>query len=116
MWLWPMAAAAGKAEWKTPLWGQLSSLGRHLLPLAIILRMRVEWEAPDSASQPGFQAKSAPGWGRLGAIAPSHLPLSLSFRVGDRRWGWADKELCLREALAVCTPPAPEPSAKRPGS
>ena len=27
-----------------------------------------------------------------------------------------DKELCLREALAVCTPPAPEPSAKRPGS
>ena len=25
-------------------------------------------------------------------------------------------ELCLREALAVCTPPAPEPSAKRPGS
>ena len=28
----------------------------------------------------------------------------------------ADKELCLREALAVCTAPAPEPSAKRPGS
>ena len=27
-----------------------------------------------------------------------------------------DKELCLREALAVCTPPAPEPSAERPGS
>ena len=27
-----------------------------------------------------------------------------------------DKELCLREALAVCTPPAPESSAKRPGS
>ena len=27
-----------------------------------------------------------------------------------------DKELCLREALAVGTPPAPEPSAKRPGS
>ena len=27
-----------------------------------------------------------------------------------------DKELCLREALAVCTAPAPEPSAKRPGS
>ena len=27
-----------------------------------------------------------------------------------------DKELCLREALEVCTPPAPEPSAKRPGS
>ena len=25
-------------------------------------------------------------------------------------------KLCLREALAVCTPPAPEPSAKRPGS
>ena len=24
--------------------------------------------------------------------------------------------LCLREALAVCTPPAPEPSAERPGS
>ena len=23
-----------------------------------------------------------------------------------------DKELCLREALAVCTPPAPEPSPK----
>lgn len=90
MWLWPMAAAAGKAEWKTPLWGQLSSLGRHLLPLAIILQMRVEWEAPDSASQPGFQAKSAPGWGRLGAIAPSHLPLFLSFRVGDRRWGWEE--------------------------
>ena len=37
----------------------------------------------------------------------------------SNRWGmqpWAlslpDKELCLREALAVCTPPAPEPSAK----
>ena len=27
-----------------------------------------------------------------------------------------DKELCLLEALAVCTPLAPEPSAKRPGS
>ena len=27
-----------------------------------------------------------------------------------------DKELCLREALAVCTPPAPEPSAKPPAS
>ena len=25
-------------------------------------------------------------------------------------------ELCLREALAVCTPPAPEPSAERPCS
>lgn len=80
MWLWPMAAAAGRAEWKPPLWAQLSSLGRHLRPLAIILWMRVEWEAQDSASQPGFQAESAPGWGRLGAIAPSHLPLFPSFR------------------------------------
>ena len=41
----------------------------------------------------------------------------------SNRWGtqpWAlylpDKELCLWEALAVCTPQAPEPSAKRPGS
>ena len=35
-----------------------------------------------------------------------------------RTWALSlpDKELCLREALAVCTPPAPEPSAKRPGS
>ena len=30
---------------------------------------------------------------------------------GGPSHGEADKELCLREALAVCTPPAPEPSA-----
>ena len=38
--------------------------------------------------------------------------------VGMQPWALSlpDKELCLREALAVCTPPAPEPSAKRPGS
>ena len=45
----------------------------------------------------------------------------LSSRVATRvSWsplsGLKGKELCLREALAVCTPPAPEPSAKRPGS
>ena len=39
----------------------------------------------------------------------------------QKKWQpWAlslpDKELCLREALAVCTPTAPEPSAERPGS
>ena len=41
-----------------------------------------------------------------------------SFRLGMQPWALSlpDKELCLREALAVCTPPAPEPSAKRPGS
>ena len=39
-------------------------------------------------------------------------------RLGRQPWALSlpDKELCLREALAVCTPPAPEPSAKRPGS
>ena len=42
-----------------------------------------------------------------------HLP-----KLGMQPWALSlpDKELCLREALAVCTPPAPEPSAKRPGS
>ena len=37
---------------------------------------------------------------------------------GAQPWALSlpDKELCLREALAVCTPPAPEPSAERPGS
>ena len=36
--------------------------------------------------------------------------------LGRQPWALSlpDKELCLREALAVCTPPAPEPSAKRP--
>ena len=48
--------------------------------------------------------------------------VAISFSRGSSqpRQPWAlslpDKELCLREALAVCTPPAPEPSAKRPGS
>ena len=39
-------------------------------------------------------------------------------RLGMQPWALSlpDKELCLREALAVCTPPAPEPSAERPGS
>ena len=53
----------------------------------------------------------------------AHPPPSASSGRPSNRWGmqpWAlslpDKELCLREALAVCTPPAPEPSAKRPGS
>ena len=34
--------------------------------------------------------------------------------LGMQPWALSlpDKELCLREALAVCTPPAPEPSAK----
>ena len=36
--------------------------------------------------------------------------------MGSRKSQTPDKELCLREALAVCTPPASEPSAKRPGS
>ena len=43
--------------------------------------------------------------------------------AGIQAWGrqpcalsLPDKELCLREALAVCTATAPEPSAKRPGS
>ena len=38
--------------------------------------------------------------------------------LGMQPWALSlpDKELCLREALAVCTAPAPEPSAKRPGS
>ena len=41
-----------------------------------------------------------------------------SHRLGMQPWALSlpDKELCLREALAVCTPPVPEPSAKRPGS
>ena len=41
-----------------------------------------------------------------------------SNRLGMQPWALSlpDKELCLREALAVCTPPSPEPSAKRPGS
>ena len=36
-----------------------------------------------------------------------------SNRLGRQPWALSlpDKELCLREALAVCTPPAPEPSA-----
>ena len=35
--------------------------------------------------------------------------------MGMQPWALSlpDKELCLREALAVCTAPAPEPSAKR---
>ena len=58
-----------------------------------------------------------------GALGPWVPPPSASSGRLSNRWGmqpWAlslpDKELCLREALAVCTPPAPEPSAKRPGS
>ena len=50
-----------------------------------------------SAQRLVWAAKQALGKAALGALLP-------------------DKELCLREALAVCTPPAPEPSAKRPGS
>ena len=53
---------------------------------------------------------------RLGNL----LILHIYSVTGLGRQPWAlslpDKELCLREALAVCTPPAPEPSAKRPGS
>ena len=35
-------------------------------------------------------------------------------KVGMQPWALSlpDKELCLREALAVCTAPAPEPSVK----
>ena len=53
------------------------------------------------------------------ALGFMHLPdPSRSGSVGRQPWALSlpDKELCLREALAVCTPPAPEPSAKRPGS
>ena len=40
---------------------------------------------------------------------------------GDQSWVFigstnVEAETPIREALAVCTPPAPEPSAKRPGS
>ena len=58
-----------------------------------------------------------------GALGPCFPPPSASSgqpgnRLGMQPWALSlpDKELCLREALAVCTPPAPEPSAKRPGS
>ena len=36
--------------------------------------------------------------------------------AGRRGTGLPGRDPGLREALAVCTPPAPEPSAKRPGS
>ena len=55
-----------------------------------------------------------------GALGPWFPPPSASSgrpgnRLGMQPWALSlpDKELCLREALAVCTPPAPEPSAKR---
>ena len=62
---------------------------------------------------------------------PAHLRMRPVSRGNSRRATWVgpqavgmqpwalslpDKELCLREALAVCTPRDPEPSAKRPGS
>ena len=60
---------------------------------------------------------------QAGALGPCFPPPSASSgrpgnRLGMQPWALSlpDKELCLREALAVCTPPAPEPSAKRPGS
>ena len=56
-------------------------------------------------------------WAPVYGVAQSQTRLK---RLSSIRQPWAlslpDKELCLREALAVCTPPAPEPSAKRPGS
>ena len=77
-------------------------------------------------------------WNRIKGAKFSHLKCENTSRRNlgllFRRWSgqgqrglaprskgtWAlslpDKELCLREALAVCTPLAPEPSAKRPGS
>ena len=48
------------------------------------------------------------------SVFPSGEPgVSGDFWVGMQPWALSlpDKELCLREALAVCTPPAPEPSA-----
>ena len=50
--------------------------------------------------------------------AAIHGVVKSQTRLGRQPWALSlpDKELCLREALAVCTPPAPEPSAKRPGS
>ena len=72
------------------------------------------------------------GYGALcnWAVANSLLPaepdagrdvyVAFTHRLGMQPWALSlpDKELCLREALAVCTAPAPapEPSAKRPGS
>ena len=55
-----------------------------------------------------------------GTLIPSAQRLVWAAKqpLGNADWALSlpDKELCLREALAVCTPPAPEPSAKRPGS
>ena len=51
-----------------------------------------------------------------GAAAATGLARSAAAWRRHRAAWWAlslpDKELCLREALAVCTPPAPEPSVK----
>ena len=47
----------------------------------------------------------------LASAEAYRVPVVLVFNKADLY-----NELCLREALAVCTPPAPEPSAKRPGS
>ena len=59
----------------------------------------------------GFLEEGAPG-------SAEGVRQGLEKGVGRQPWALSlpDKELCLREALAVCTPPAPEPSAKRPGS
>ena len=56
--------------------------------------------------------KAVYGHVSIDSIAAAKQPL------GTQPWALSlpDKELCLREALAVCTPPGPEPSAKRPGS
>ena len=75
------------------------------------------WEEPVKTHRQGCCLAQA------GALGPCFPPPSASSgrpgnRLGMQPWALSlpDKELCLREALAVCTPPAPEPSAKRPGS
>ena len=65
----------------------------------------------------GVVVRAPPGFPLL-ASHPGPRSPPTPWRLGMQPWALSlpDKELCLREALAVCTPPAPEPSAKRPGS
>ena len=85
--------------WRIPGMGEpggLLSLGSHSFPG----ENARSWEALGEARQARAASRRGSALSRLGA--------ELELRRSGSSLG--------REALAVCTPPAPEPSAKRPGS
>ena len=101
-----VVSCSSPSEWMEPGGGQTHLSGPHTLSPSLILSPSLR---PLLGLEPHLIDGRAEGQTETrGRRAERGL--------GEGSGRGAARAKVLREALAVCTPPAPEPSAKRPGS